>query len=136
MARSVTIPLRSDLTDYEFGITLDRINYVLRFVWNTRERAWYFDISTEDAEPIVMGSKLVVDAALARRSQDPRRPPGYLIAVDTSGRHADPGIADLGARVQLLYFPAIVETVSTSTDATTTVSGRTTGGGPIFVEGS
>jgi hypothetical protein len=103
---AVTLPLRPDLTHYDFGISLDGTSYLLELRWNTREEAWYLDIRLEDGTDVVLGIKVVVDFILGRRSQHPARPPGVFFAVDTSGRRQDPGISDLGARVQLLYFEA------------------------------
>jgi hypothetical protein len=101
---SLTIPLRPDLTHYDLGITLDGVAYLLELRWNTREEAWYLDLRLEDGTDVVTGLKVVVSFPLGRRSQHPKCPPGILLAVDTSGGQKDPGIADLGDRVQLLYF--------------------------------
>lgn len=106
----VVIPLRSDLPHFDLQVVLSDTVYTLEFKWNQREGAWYMDVRTEDGEPIVSGVKVVVDFPLARRSQDPRRPAGALVAIDTTERQRDPRwdaelqVGDLGDRVQLLYF--------------------------------
>lgn len=98
------IPLRTDLTHYEFSITLDGVAYLLELRWNTREEAWYLDIRLEDKTDVVTGIKVVLGFPLGRRSQHAKRPPGILLALDTSGRDIEPGISDLGGRVELLYL--------------------------------
>jgi len=97
------LPLRTDVPDYEFQTVLDGTTYTLGLRWNGREAAWYLDISTEDGDPISLGSKVVLNYPLAARCVDLRRPPGALIAFDTSGEDKAPGINELGARVVLIY---------------------------------
>lgn len=104
-----TVPLTSDVENFTQVTALDGTNYVFVFRWNERAQAWHFDLYTEDGEPIAMGVRVVVSWPLLRRCVSARRPPGELIAVDTTGQ-GDPGRSDLGARVQLQYIEA--ETVA------------------------
>lgn len=101
-----TIPLDPTLTHYDLQISLDGVNYTLEFRWNTRESKWYMDVRTEEGDPIYVGLALVVDHPLGKRCRDTRFPSGVLVAVDTSSARQDPGIADLGDRVKLLYYEA------------------------------
>jgi hypothetical protein len=103
---SVIIPNRPDLTWYDMQVVLENVTYTLEFRWNTRESAWYMDLKAEDDDPIVTSVKIVVDFPLCARLNDPRRPSGYFLANDTTNLSQDPGIADLGDRVRLLYFTA------------------------------
>lgn len=100
----VTLPFDSSSTHYDFKVTLDGAIYTFEVRWNTREQAWYLDLKTEDEEPIAAGAKVVANYPLFSRCRDARRPPGAFLVFDTSGRGEDPGIADLGERVQVLYF--------------------------------
>lgn len=102
----VTIPLRPDLLHYEMQVSLDETVYTLELQWSGREEAWYLNVRTEAGEPIYSGIKVVVDHPLGMRCRDVRFPPGMLVAHDTTGARQDPGIEDLGARVQLLYHEA------------------------------
>lgn len=99
-----TLPLRSDLTHYDMQLTLDGVAYTFEFRWNTRAGAWFMDIQTDEGEHIVSSIKVVIDLPLGARSRDARKPAGALFAVDTSGKGLDPGVSDLGERVQLVYF--------------------------------
>lgn len=101
---SVTIPLRTDLEDYDLSIALDGVVYTLRFLWNRRDSAWYMDVGDEDGVPILNSIKVVVDFPIGARCRDERWPPGLFLAVDTSTLRADAGLHELGDRVQLLYF--------------------------------
>ena len=101
-----TVPCDPTLTHYDMQITLDEVTYTLEFRWNNRAGAWMMHITTEGGEPILMGTRIVIDMPLGKRSTDARMPKGVFIAVDTSERKQDPGMSDLGDRVQLLYFTA------------------------------
>jgi hypothetical protein len=101
---ALQIPLRSDLPHYDMQVVLEGVTYTLEFRWNARDAAWYMNLMTEAGVAIWMSIKIVVDLPLAFRCKNPLKPPGKFIAFDTTGAKADPGEADLGNRVQLLYF--------------------------------
>ncbi len=100
----LAIPCNPALTHYEMQVVLDAVTYAFEFRWNTREEAWYMHIRTQDGTDLLCGVKVVVRFLLAGRPNDPRMPPGRFFAEDTSGNHRNPGIADLGDRVQLYYL--------------------------------
>jgi len=99
------IPLTSTDASFKQTTALDGTNYVFVFRWNDRAQAWHFDLSTEDGTPIAMGIRVVVSWPLLRRCVSERRPPGELIAVDTTDQ-GDPLRSDLGTRVVLTYIDA------------------------------
>jgi hypothetical protein len=85
-------------------VVLDGSTFTLEFRWNTREQAWYLNVSDE-AGVLIRGSvKVVVNWPLAARVVNPKKWPGRLVAQDTTGLQTNPGIADLGDRVALIYF--------------------------------
>lgn len=100
----VTIPLRSDIPQYDFQVELDGQTYGLNFFWNDRSEAWFMGVSDADG-PIVDGVRVVVGFPLGRRCRDARMPPGTFQAQDTTGAHQDPGLNDLGSRTQIYYIP-------------------------------
>lgn len=102
----VTLPCAPGSAHYTFSTDLDGVTYGFEFRWNTRDAAWYMSIFTGDDEPIISSVKVVVDLPLAFRCADARMPLGTFIAYDTSGQQLDPGIDDLGERVQLTYLDA------------------------------
>lgn len=87
-------------------VDLDGTGYLLEFVWNQREGRWYFRIATEQNVTIQGTRKLVVDYDLLSTCVDSRRPPGKLVALDTSKQGLAAAYDDLGARVKLVYVEA------------------------------
>lgn len=102
----VIIPCRPDLTHYDMQVVLDGVTYGFEFRWNTREGAWYMHVFAEDGAPILYSVKVVVAFPLGARVTDPNMFPGRLIAYDTTNLDLNPGIADLGDRVMLVYLSA------------------------------
>lgn len=102
----VEIPLPSDLPHFDLIVSLDGVSYRLLFRWNDRSESWFLDLSLEDDTLIWASIRVVVSWPLGRRSQHPSRPPGMLLATDTTARATDPGLTDLGARVRLYYWDA------------------------------
>jgi hypothetical protein len=102
----VEIPLRADFPCYEFQPELDGVTYTLRVRWNSRESAWYMNISTEDGQIIAAGVKLMLGLPLGSRVRpiDARMPQGLFFLLDTSGQTAEADEADLGGRVKLFYL--------------------------------
>lgn len=103
---AVNLPLRNDAALFSFDCQLDGTTYLFAFRWNERDAQWLFDLSDVDRVPIVSGVAVVVDFPLGARCADARMPPGMLVAVDTTGAHADPGETDLGARTVIVYTTA------------------------------
>jgi hypothetical protein len=80
-------------------------DYELTFDWNERAGRWSLSIADQDGDPLATGVVLVTSYPLLRGVIDPRRPPGDLAVVDTTGANdLEPGFTDLGARFVLAYF--------------------------------
>jgi hypothetical protein len=97
------IPISSDAANFDIQVTLEEVTYTLEFRWNVRLGAWFMNIL--DAEGVTMlraGTRVVVNWPLNAYGAN-RQPPGALVAVDTTQRGEDPGLDDLGERVQLIY---------------------------------
>ena len=100
------IPTRSDLGAYFFQIELDRIVFTLRFQFNDREGFWYFDLIGADAQVIRGSIKVVSNFPLLRLITDLARPPGEIIALDTTGQGIEATLESLGSEVLLAYEDA------------------------------
>jgi hypothetical protein len=85
-------------------VTLSGREYILRLQWNVREERWTLSIADQSDVPILDGAVLVADWPLLRTVVDKRRPPGEIIAWDTTNMGRDPGLGDLGTRVLLAYI--------------------------------
>lgn len=101
---AITLPLRNDLMHYSFECRLDNNSYGFEFWWNERAQIWFMSVFASDGTPIATGLRMIVGFPLMSRCRKEERPPGVLLAVDTAGRHEEPGVSDLGARVQLIYY--------------------------------
>lgn len=97
------LPTRTDLARYAFDVELDESTFTLSFEWNDRDAGWYMSILTSEGVPLLSGRRIVVGYPLISIHRDPRLPAGTLVAIDTSSKGEDPGLADLGDRVKLLY---------------------------------
>lgn len=101
----LALPIDSSSPHYEFQTTLDGTTYGFEFRWNTRASAWFFSILDSAGNYLLSELRLIVGFPLAERTRNENLPPGILIASDTTGGGADPGLNDLGSRVKLIYFP-------------------------------
>jgi hypothetical protein len=100
------IPTTRGLPAYTQRTTLDGREYSLEFRWNERDGAWYMHLADAEGQHIRSGIRIVCRWPLLRRITDPRRPPGSIVAIGSSGNDTTPGFNDLGARVKLLYLDA------------------------------
>lgn len=101
----LTIDLPRDESHFAKLVALSGVDFEFRFDWNQRESRWYLSIY-KDGDAVHTGIKIVADWPLVMPGRQSPSPAGLLMAVDTTGVGTDPGLADLGARVQLCYFEA------------------------------
>lgn len=99
---TLTLPTTDEAEAFTFEVSLEGTLYLFALAWNARDSAWYMAISDADGAPIATGIRVVVDWPLLKGVADSRRPPGEIFALDTTGT-GDPGLADLGGRVSLIY---------------------------------
>lgn len=98
------IPFEPGIPEQPIEIVLDDVPYVLRARWNTRDNAWYFDAWEGDGTtPIAFGVKLVLGVRLGRLYNHPLFQGGMFL-IDDGGTGEDPGLSDLGSRVQLAHM--------------------------------
>lgn len=100
----VQLPLVASIPNYRVGITLDGTSFLFDVRWNAREDAWFFDVLTEDETELRTGIKIVLGAALGKRTANPDYPPGLLLASDLSGEQREATFDDLGIRVAVYYY--------------------------------
>src|SRR5579859_5325596 len=102
------LPLLTDeaVPHYTFECELDGVTYSFDLAWNDRDGAWYMQIGDAQENLLVGSMRVVLGKIFAGRVQNPALPPGILVAKDTSGAEADPGLEDLGSRVQIVYYDA------------------------------
>jgi len=98
------IPTITEVSAYQYQITLDGEIYIFVFRWNTVNEYWTFDILDFASNPIAVGIKMIINYPLIKRYASSALPPGELIAVDPSGKLERIGRYDLGENlVKLVY---------------------------------
>lgn len=104
---SDTIAVTDKRAELRIRKRLEGVPYVLHLQWNTRELAWTHGLALDDGTVLWDGAAVRVGHDLWRQHVGATRPPGALVAVDTTGRDLDPGRDDLwNGRVQLVYLTA------------------------------
>ena len=102
----VIIPTDTSLATYTFSVEIELIVFLFRFQFNERDQSWFFDILTADGDPIRQGVKVVTNFPLLARIARLDRPPGEIVAVDTTGEDRRAVIGELGIdrQVAFVYF--------------------------------
>ena len=102
---SYTISIRDPSEGpFEFNCDLDGKSYRFLFLYNQREGFWYFDVYDQVGNPIRTGVKAVVNFPLLLRCSESNRPVGELLFMNSRLGIDDPGLADLGADSELVYW--------------------------------
>lgn len=99
---ALILPFDSSNPFYTFNTTIAGAEYIFNVRWNTRDAAWYFDVSEIDNTPIANGIKVVLGCYLGRHTQHTLFRDGVIVATDLSSSGIDAGIDDLGVRVVVM----------------------------------
>lgn len=86
----IRLPTFSD-PFYSITYELAGARFVFDFLYNQREDAWYFHLTTEDGVKLARGIRISLGVNLLQFVVDRRAPQGKLVCV---GPH-DPGLNDL-----------------------------------------
>jgi hypothetical protein len=84
-------------------VSLDGVDFILEFQWSEREGRHYCTLKDASGTTIVGATKVVVDIPWLVHETSESMPAGQLWFLDMTGRGEDPGLLDLGRRVQLYY---------------------------------
>lgn len=89
-----------------FQVELDSVTFTLTLFYNDRDGGWYLTIADPANNPILANQRVVVDYFIGwkQRAYNTAMPAGSIQFIDTTGQGLDPALADLGARVQMVYF--------------------------------
>lgn len=93
-----------DAPEWVQEVQLEGRSYRVRARWNTSSAMWSLDMLTRDRTLVVAGVRIVRGAGLLSQFQDPRLPPGDLIAYDTGGTSADDYLAFTEGRAVIAYL--------------------------------
>jgi hypothetical protein len=97
------MPVRSDLSAYEFQIELEKTLYTFYFQFNARQARWIMEIRDELDEVIITGIPILTNVLLTKRFKDARMPLGDFFVFDSKGADADPDETQFGTRFKLIY---------------------------------
>lgn len=100
---NLIIPLTSTTSNFRQVVSLDGVSYTLSFLWNDRATAWFCELRSQDGEVLAAYRKICVDQPWIYRDSLESLPAGQLWFFTTDGGGIDPGLLDLGVRVQLEY---------------------------------
>lgn len=100
----VLLPLTPSEPFYSFTTVLAEVEYLIDVRWNTREAAWYFDISTVEGEMLRAGNRFLINSFATNRSAHADMPAGVFVTQDTSGEDLDAAFDDLGVRVVCYFY--------------------------------
>lgn len=103
----LTIPTKTDGTQaYSVTVPLEGVAFGFFFSWNARGSYWAVSVSDAAGNPLVRRIARAGSVFFARhRALNPNAfPAGDIFVKDTSGQDLDPGLTDLGGRVQLVYL--------------------------------
>lgn len=108
MADPLIIPTSPDDPFYSQTSELNGVDYLLVFLYNQREGAYYLSLKTEDGVEIVSGLKLVCNTPLLAYHRSANTPPGELMVLSSvETDESPPDVGELGPdrRCLLYYLP-------------------------------
>ena len=100
------LPISADKRFPRHIYDLDGRRYRFDYRYSQRADCWYFDLYDAQDVELVRGVKIVLGVPLLRKVASVDKPPGSLVAIDTSSTGTEPGLNDLGSRVLLTYTEA------------------------------
>lgn len=102
---ALLIPILEGATVFEQRMQLDGEYHTLTLRWNDRAERWYMDIGDGEGVRTASGIALVAGVPLtAHLHATAGVPPGVFFCIDTADEGLDPGLTDLGVRMQLVYL--------------------------------
>lgn len=102
----LSIPTETTISNYDFFITLDGVEFSLTFIFNERDESWIMNISDANENPLRSGLKVVNEFPLLRLWQEQASPGGDMIAVNEGDSVQPPTLNQLGSDVILTYLDA------------------------------
>lgn len=101
---SQILPVHSNSEHYKFRTVLAGEIFAFRFDYNTRGDCWFFSVSDKNGAPILQGRRIALGTVYFDGLSDPRRPKGWIVALDTTNENVEAGRFDLGNRVILVFM--------------------------------
>ena len=99
----VTVPLNSDLPDYQVTADLNGTTYIFGLRFSNRDGYWFLSLFDEDESPIFEGLRLVLGIDYCEMFSDERIPEGALQLFNYASPYTECGRDDLGESCQLVF---------------------------------
>lgn len=106
MAEVIPFPVDDEPADTTVRTELEGVVFLLRRYWNKRAACWVLDILDELGQPLAVGLAVRSGSDMTGHLTIEGWPGGRIVAVDSTGSGIDPGIDELGQRVDLVYVTA------------------------------
>lgn len=103
----IILPTKQNVSPrYSYSVELAGVVFNMYFYWNTREAAWFLDISDKDGVLLLAGIRIVSGYSLLKQySYITTLPQGVLFVIDTKNdpttNHID--FDSFGERYQLVF---------------------------------
>lgn len=96
----------SEPSQWSEQITLSGNIYLLEFKWNSLNKYWSMNIFNRNAEPIVLGIKVVTNYNLTAQYVADGMPTGQIFCQNIIQEWIDIGRFDMGKTTELIYYEA------------------------------
>lgn len=100
------LPVRPGVPHQQFQVELEGVLYGIQLRWNERADAWALTLRDAAGTALCEGVRVCLGTALLPSRRGSAFPPGELLLVDRDAKDVEPGLADLGARTELVYLDA------------------------------
>lgn len=107
MAEVLEIPITTDEPSFKIRTILEGTEVVLRFDYNTRLQKYHISVFDASENPLILGHALNIDTEIFSRFEIVGLPPGNLMLYDSSNKHIEAAVGDLGDRCKLLYLTSV-----------------------------
>lgn len=114
------------LAHQRFTTLLDSVPVVLALRWNATGAFW--TLTVEDTEGVTITTLQLRLGLCGLTVRDPRLPAGCFFLLDTASGDVEPGLTDLGGRVQLRWLPIAEATQTDESDPIRTSAPTLVGG--------
>src|SRR5271168_4321272 len=103
MASVLSFPMRNDLTQYSFNITLSGAVFNFQIIFNVRMNRWTMNINDNLGNTILAGVPVLINRNLYNQYGYLSLPEGPMIAIDNTGQDSQPTQLSFGTQNSMYY---------------------------------
>jgi hypothetical protein len=97
------VPLRNDLPNYSFRVTLSGVIYTLYLHYNVRMDRWIMDIQDASGNQILSGIALIINRNLTGQYRTLQIPTGVFFCTDETNKDTQPTLDSFGTNHSMWY---------------------------------